>query len=45
MVHGWASPTGTPAPPEGFGEVWERFLPEMMASYREESQTESYGAA
>ena len=35
VVHGWASPSCTPAPPQGFESAWQRFLPEMMDSYKE----------
>ena len=34
VVHGWACPTSTPAPPAGFESSWKRFLPEMMHSYK-----------
>ncbi|CAK9068717.1 unnamed protein product [Durusdinium trenchii] len=34
VVHGWASPWCTPAPPQGFETAWERWLPEMMESYK-----------
>ena len=35
VVHGYASPRDTPAPPQGFEGAWARFLPEMLESYKE----------
>ncbi|CAJ1390634.1 unnamed protein product [Effrenium voratum] len=35
VAHQLASPLQVPGPPEGFGDAWRRFLPEMLASYKE----------
>ncbi|CAJ1336522.1 unnamed protein product [Effrenium voratum] len=36
VAHQLASPLQVPGPPEGFGDAWRRFLPEMLASYKEQ---------